>query len=331
MKTKGRRNGYSAPERYSKVHIKKGRAYFEAYLKSTQKSLQSGMSENEAYLIGKKQVESDCIKFTKNENFKTSGHLAYDYSNILIDYYLSKINNQATYYFIEDNSLLDFFQSLDFKDLEINESLFDRPEIIKNEKIQLCVDDDYNESGIVTSSIFVLNSKKLKYSLIIRLAYEFFNDNKNNSQYRLTGLYGDGLIPLILTSNFNASKLSEIKKQNDNELLYFYKLILGFFCYISVFTDSIKDGAPDDAIIFNKEQKSKTIKSNEIVKRSNEIVKQYGLSPHLRRGHFRHLDSDFYKKKKGKIIFIEPTFIKGTAKTIIQNNTVYRNPEMLMI
>jgi len=44
------------------------------------------------------------------------------------------------------------------------------------------------------------------------------------------------------------------------------------------------------------------------------------VTPHFRSGYFRHLSSDFYKNKKGQIIFIHETFVKGTAQTVISKD-----------
>ena len=42
------------------------------------------------------------------------------------------------------------------------------------------------------------------------------------------------------------------------------------------------------------------------------------VSPHLRRGHFRMLSSDYFKNKQGQIVFVKSSFVKGNAKTVIE-------------
>ena len=37
---------------------------------------------------------------------------------------------------------------------------------------------------------------------------------------------------------------------------------------------------------------------------------------HFRRGYFKRLSSDFYKNKKGQIIFVHETIVNGVAKTL---------------
>ena len=38
--------------------------------------------------------------------------------------------------------------------------------------------------------------------------------------------------------------------------------------------------------------------------------------PHFRRGYFKRLRSDFYKNKKGQIVFVHETIVNGVAKTL---------------
>lgn len=40
------------------------------------------------------------------------------------------------------------------------------------------------------------------------------------------------------------------------------------------------------------------------------------VNPHFLRGYFKRLESDFYKNKKGQIIFVSETMVKGTSKTV---------------
>lgn len=307
---------------YSKVNLKKTKPYIDLYLKTLKENISNKINGGISDILAKKEVEKAFIKCSKNpyDNMWLFEYTAETFASVLIDFYTSNKNLTANHYFIKDNSLIDFFLSLDFKDLDINNQLFNRPEILKNEKIQICVNDNFEEHGIATTSIFVLHTKKLEHSLIIRLNYSIF-DNIEVDNFRIEGLYGNIVIPLYLSSDNNISLLFESggsDTEDRDQLNYFYKIMLGFFCYISTFKDNVKEGAPNDAIIYDRAQRNKTVEENEIIIRSNEITKKYEVSPHLRRGHFRMLSSEYYKKKKGQIIFIEPTFVKGTAKTLTE-------------
>ena len=47
-----------------------------------------------------------------------------------------------------------------------------------------------------------------------------------------------------------------------------------------------------------------------------EDVHKGAKRPHMRRGYFKCLSSDFYKNKRGQIIFIRETMVKGKSKTV---------------
>ena len=40
------------------------------------------------------------------------------------------------------------------------------------------------------------------------------------------------------------------------------------------------------------------------------------VNPHFMRGYFKRLESDFYKNKKGQIIFLHETVVNTQAKTL---------------
>lgn len=103
----------------------------------------------------------------------------------------------------------------------------------------------------------------------------------------------------------------------DNELnKNFLKLFLNLLFYMQCFPKNITNKPPNE--VFDKLNlgNSKTISlSNEIQEYLHETK---DISPHLRRGHFRLLSSEFYTKKHGQVIFVNPSFVKGHAKTIIE-------------
>jgi len=82
--------------------------------------------------------------------------------------------------------------------------------------------------------------------------------------------------------------------------------------YIQCFPDTVKDGIPDDLKHQNYYRKSlcKSIGTH------HSLIQHNGPSPHYRVGHFRLLSSDKFVHKKGRIIFVHGTFVKGKAATV---------------
>lgn len=97
--------------------------------------------------------------------------------------------------------------------------------------------------------------------------------------------------------------------------LAYYCLMSGLGKYIGAFPDMMIDGFPDNIKnAATNPSKSITIGIEPKVKSS---VDGCSKNPHFRSGHFRFLQSDRYKEKRGQTIFIKPTMVKGRAKTVL--------------
>lgn len=97
------------------------------------------------------------------------------------------------------------------------------------------------------------------------------------------------------------------------------KLLLNLIYYVLAFPDALVDGKPKRAEPDAEHAKAGkyTLHTDSRVIEHEEGEKQHRVT-HFRRGHFRHLSSDYYKHKKGQVVFIHAALIKGTAaKTVI--------------
>lgn len=90
--------------------------------------------------------------------------------------------------------------------------------------------------------------------------------------------------------------------------------VVNLIMYINSFPESVKDGAPLGQTLAYNHNRSKIINTHE------SIIDRSGVTPHFRSGHFRHLESDVYTKKKGQVVFVRSTFVSGHAKTILNNS-----------
>jgi len=91
----------------------------------------------------------------------------------------------------------------------------------------------------------------------------------------------------------------------------FYNMLL----YMDCFPDSIINNPPDDV----KKQYAPYIKRCFTIKSDESLIDRSGVTPHFRRGHFRVLRSEVFKKKRYQTIFVHSSFVKGKAKTVIDN------------
>jgi hypothetical protein len=85
---------------------------------------------------------------------------------------------------------------------------------------------------------------------------------------------------------------------------------------MNCFPDCVADGVPKDLFekSVGKTNRNVTLQLAEKIK----DIKNSPTSkiPHFRKGHFRLLQSDYFANKKGQIIFVAETMVKGKAYTV---------------
>jgi len=98
-----------------------------------------------------------------------------------------------------------------------------------------------------------------------------------------------------------------------------FRLAINTIAYMNAFPECVKEGVPETeettcGYILDVSDK---VLDGTIGKSSNRIS-----TPHFRRGFFKCLKSDFYVHKKGQIIFVHETMVKGRAKTIEKSDDI---------
>jgi hypothetical protein len=90
-------------------------------------------------------------------------------------------------------------------------------------------------------------------------------------------------------------------------------LVFNALSYIKAFPDTVLPGLPDTVKHAPRYRNAKCFG----VVPSKEIIERDGPKPHYRTGHFRFLQSERFKHKRGMTIFIKGTFVKGRAMTVL--------------
>lgn len=100
------------------------------------------------------------------------------------------------------------------------------------------------------------------------------------------------------------------------------KFTRGLAAYCRCFPGVIANGVPDDL------KHAPRYKGQSRTARLHHDIGGGGVTPHFRCGHFRRLTSDQFTKKRGQIVFVRDTFVKGSAKhvdNVVDNETAARS------
>lgn len=140
----------------------------------------------------------------------------------------------------------------------------------------------------------------------------------------------DGSLELYFSHGENGGRMADkyytdLNKKDDNVslvILKMFRLALNTIAYMNCFPDCVADGVPKDLFekSVGKTDRSITFQLSEKIRDIQDSPTS--KIPHFRKGHFRVLQSDYFANKKGEIIFVAETMVKGKAKTVsMSSNT----------
>jgi len=178
------------------------------------------------------------------------------------------------------------------------------------------------ENGL-SKDVVHLYSKEKRESVVYRFALHLPND-ADGYTFSLS-LESDGSVELYFSRGENGGRMSDkfypdVNKKSDEVSLThskMFRLAINTISYMKCFPDCVTDGVPKDLLFERNENLSPrnfTFQVSEKI-RENENLPLSKI-PHFRKGHFRSLQSDYFTNKKGQIVFVAETMVKGKAKTV---------------
>ncbi|MFC2099028.1 hypothetical protein ACFLSP_04705 [Bacteroidota bacterium] len=112
---------------------------------------------------------------------------------------------------------------------------------------------------------------------------------------------------------------SDLNKKKDKESLAFskmFRLAINTIAYMKCFPECVTEGVPRISYDRNEDRSDRNVTFQLSEKITDSDDKQRSKIPHFRKGFFRVLRSDYYTHKKGQIIYVTETMVKGKAKTV---------------
>lgn len=211
-------------------------------------------------------------------------------------------NGDFLHIFFLEKSLRDFLESTSLADLDgIKEHLY----------------QNGNSKEIV---YFKTRSKTncVVYNFGLHIPYE-----KNGFAFSLS-LFENNTLELYFDHGGRAGQLSDkfyndlLKKKDAKSLTLCktFRLAINTIAYMKCFPDCVTEGVPKITKPRNEERSDRNITFRSSEKIMDPEKTQISRIPHFRKGHFRRLQSDYFTNKKGQIVFVSETMVKGKARTV---------------
>jgi hypothetical protein len=278
-----------------KVHYSQPLKYFWKHLYGTQKKLTPELTDEQIFYSLKKNLLESPLG--PNETQEERGLVISG-----LDLWRNDLTGDLLHIFFVDKHLRNFLEDTPLPDLEgIKKFLYKNGEI---------------------KDIFRVYSKTKTKHFIYQFALHVPNE-ANGCAFSLF-IEEDGSLELYFSQGENGGRMADkyyidLNKKEDvisSTILKMFRLAVNTIAYMNCFPDCVADGVPKD--LFEKSVK-KTDRN--ITLKSSDKIRDVDNSPtskipHFRKGHFRSLQSDYFSNKKGEIIFVTETMVKGKAKTV---------------
>jgi hypothetical protein len=278
-----------------KVYYSKPLRYFWKYFYGTQKRLTPDLTDDQIFNLLRKSMLTAPMKV--GETLESRGLVISG-----LELWREDSRGELLHIFFLDKQLRDFLEKTPLSDLDgIKKFLYDNGH---------CKD------------VIHLYSKERSESVVYRfglhLPYE-----ADGYAFSLS-LEKDGAVELYFSQGDNNGRMSDkfyadVNKKDDEfslTLLKMFRLAINTIAYMNCFPDCVADGVPKN--LFERDEdklvRNFTFQLSEKIRDIDNS--QVSKMPHFRKGYFKLLQSDYFVNKKGQIIFIAETMVKGKAKTV---------------
>lgn len=278
-----------------KVYYSKPLKYFWQHLYGTQKKLTPNFTDDQIFALLRQNILAAPLTA-----FET-----HDSREVIVsglELWREDSIGELLHVFFLDKELRDFLEATSLSDLEgIRKFLYENGE---------------------SRDVFYLYSKTQSNHVVYRFALHLPYESEGYA-FSLS-LEEDGSVELYFSLGENGGRMSDKfyadvnKKVDEISLIQskMFRLAINTIAYMNCFPDCVTDGVPKNLF----ERSEDLTARNFTLQLSEKIRENEGLQvskiPHFRKGYFKVLRSDYFVNKKGQIIFVAETMVKGKAKTV---------------
>jgi hypothetical protein len=209
------------------------------------------------------------------------------------------IKGDCIHLFIKDNLLFELLINSPIKINMTFDSFFEYYPFFK--------EDDKSKSENIKSFNLVVNHKYSSNSILISAIRNYTTNILTFTISDGVGFCAESVDLNKSTKNFKVAELS-------SDFQKYFNLFFNCIFYAVAFPDKLLNGVPEDFrnVGFHNGKKFVKLETQE------SLIIRSGVTPHFRSGHFAKLESERYVNKRGQIIWVSSSFVKGyKAKTEI--------------
>ena len=165
----------------------------------------------------------------------------------------------------------------------------------------------------------VMNHAGSGSKLIECIALHFPTSENRRSLIVIPIAHKNGEYEIFFTDgvSYNLIEIAQDPDASYFDYDYLCKTVLGLSLYMDAFPDAIREAKCE-----NVKHVGHYNGGGHVLSRNDVVLTEEkdSVSPHFRRGHFRVLSSERYTKKRGQVVFVKGTFVKGKAYEVLEDN-----------
>lgn len=275
--------------------------YFWDYLYGTQKKLTPEIPDEYIFHILRRNLLYGPLADGETQELRTlllSG----------LDLWKEDLKGRFLHIFFLDKQLRDFLEKTPLSDLDgIREYLY-----------------THGKQQVVQYTKTLGQSKCVRYTFGLHIPHE-----KEGYAFSLS-LYENNSLELYFSHGINGGLLTNmfyknLNRQKDEKsiaLSQMFRLAINTLAYMKCFPECVSEGVPKITSEKDELRSEKNVTFKLSQKITDPEITERSKIPHFRKGHFKLLQSDYFTHKKGQLIFVTETMVKGKAKTVYTSTQI---------
>lgn len=236
----------------------------------------------------------------KEKDNKTAGDI------LILNMYTS---NAIDHIFIENEKLYKLLEESPIKEKIQIDTLIEELRL-QNQYNKIIGEEDGEENNQEDLYGMIIHALDSKSAIAVAILDSRNGDSGSIKMY----ISRSGIVVALGTTYHTREDAIEVtaeKVKEDSNIEKAVQTVHNLSMYLKAYNGTVRDGVPEGQPRKYEKKEGRTIGVSEEIK---EHLRE--ITPHMRRGYFKKLTSEYFKHKRGQIIYIKATFVRGKAKTV---------------